>query len=71
MLPHKIIDRLLNWENNSDKALFVVGSPLYAQSSAWFRGKAAKQRTGQKAPTTTSLMRPTQSEDVVVAGSEG
>lgn len=46
MLPHKIIDRLLNWENNSDKALFVVGSPLYAQSNAWFRGKAAKQRPG-------------------------
>lgn len=58
MLPHKIIDRLLNWENNSDKALFVVGSPLYAQSSAWFRGKAAKPRPGQGTPTTTSFIRP-------------
>lgn len=56
MLPHKIIDRLLNWENNSDKALFVVGSPLYAQSNAWFRGKAAKQRPEQKAPPTTSFI---------------
>lgn len=56
MLPHKIIDRLLNWENNSDKALFVVGSPLYAQSSAWFRGKAAKQRPGQGTPTATSFI---------------
>lgn len=58
MLPHKIIDRLLNWENNSDKALFVVGSPLYAQSGARFRGKAAKQRRGQKVPTTTPFIRP-------------
>lgn len=58
MLPRKIIDRLLNWENNSNKALFVVGSPLYAQRSAWFRAKGAKQRPGQKTSPTTSLVQP-------------
>lgn len=63
MLPHKIIDRLLNWENNSDKALFVVGSPLYAQSR-----ETAK---GTKGPHNHVLHQPTQSEDAVVAGSEG
>lgn len=58
MLLRKIIDRLLNWENNSDKTLFVARPPLYAQSSAWFRGKAAKQRKGQKAPSATSFIQP-------------
>lgn len=58
MLLRKIIDRLLNWENNSDKTLFVARPPLYAQSSAWFRAKAAKQRPGQDTPPTTSFIRP-------------
>ena len=58
MLPRKINDRLLNWENNSDKALFVSRSPIYTQRSAWFRGKAAKQRPGQVAPPTTSFIQP-------------
>lgn len=50
MLPHKIIDRLLNWENDSDKALFVVGSPLYAQSR--------ETATGTRHPTATSFIQP-------------
>ena len=58
MLLRKIIDRLLNWENNSDKTLFVVRPPLYTQSGAWFRGHAAKQRPGQGTPSATSSISP-------------
>lgn len=58
MPPRKIIARLLNWENNSDNALFVARSPLYTQSGAWFRGKVAKQRRGRNTRPTTSFIRP-------------
>ena len=48
----------------------TLSAPV-SQSSAWFRAKGVKQRKGQKVPLSHALYSATQSEDVVVAGSEG
>ncbi len=45
MPPSKIIDGLLNWQNNSNKALLVISSPSIPREA---RGFAAMPRNSNR-----------------------